>query len=399
MSGVVTDNAVPEGHRDLHAFLYGDGGAEAHDASTVYTIRQGEDDGSSIVGLSPYIEARNLQKPLGVYAVYNNEQQPQYIGYSRNVVLALKAHVARLGEEKCAFVRVMVFANKAMATRDNMQREVDHWVEEAGAVPPGNAGGPESQLWSQPRQSEAEVTAAMSPDELAEYEEKKLRLRKAMGENMYDDVEGEGEDGKQRRLNFLQAVEGDDWSGVIDGQTQATMSDAEAGVVSPFSRSDVSAQLAQAEQLPPLELTVANVDMVLDDVRPYLIADGGNVEVVGVELGVVALRLQGACGTCPSSTATMKGGIEKALEKRFGDTLKQVVQVDQIDISASPMSVNSHLDVLRPAITNYGGKVDCLSVKDGVCDVMYTGPAPLSVGITAAIKDKFPDIKEVVMHP
>lgn len=58
----------------------------------------------------------------------------------------------------------------------------------------------------------------------------------------------------------------------------------------------------------------------------------------------------------------MKGGIEKALEKRFGDTLKQVVQVDQIDISASPMSVNSHLDVLRPAITNYGGKVDCLSV-------------------------------------
>lgn len=35
--------------------------------------------------------------------------------YSRNVVLALKAHVARLGEEKCAFVRVMVFANKVSA--------------------------------------------------------------------------------------------------------------------------------------------------------------------------------------------------------------------------------------------------------------------------------------------
>ena len=41
------------------------------------------------------------------------------------------------------------------------------------------------------------------------------------------------------------------------------------------------------------ELTVGNVDLVLEDVRPYLISDGGNVEVVSVEDGIISLRLQG----------------------------------------------------------------------------------------------------------
>ena len=49
-------------------------------------------------------------------------------------------------------------------------------------------------------------------------------------------------------------------------------------------------------------------------VRPYLIADGGDVSVAAVEGGTVLLRLEGACGTCPSSTATMKMGIERALK-------------------------------------------------------------------------------------
>lgn len=67
----------------------------------------------------------------------------------------------------------------------------------------------------------------------------------------------------------------------------------------------------EEEDYPPL--TVPFVDRALDEVRPYLIADGGNVEVVEVEDGIVKLRLQGACGTCASSTATMKMGIERSL--------------------------------------------------------------------------------------
>lgn len=57
-------------------------------------------------------------------------------------------------------------------------------------------------------------------------------------------------------------------------------------------------------------------------VRPYLLADGGDVEVVSVEGGVVALRLQGACGTCASSAATMKNGIEKVIKVSCGYSVR-----------------------------------------------------------------------------
>lgn len=57
------------------------------------------------------------------------------------------------------------------------------------------------------------------------------------------------------------------------------------------------------------------MDAVLEEVRPYLLADGGNVAVAGVDLETrdVRLVLQGACGSCPSSTVTMKMGIERVL--------------------------------------------------------------------------------------
>ncbi len=58
------------------------------------------------------------------------------------------------------------------------------------------------------------------------------------------------------------------------------------------------------------------VQEVLDTLRPYLQADGGDVELVNItEEGVVELRLQGACGTCPSSTYTLKMGIEEQLKQ------------------------------------------------------------------------------------
>nr|XP_043636050.1 nifU-like protein 1, chloroplastic [Erigeron canadensis] len=146
------------------------------------------------------------------------------------------------------------------------------------------------------------------------------------------------------------------------------------------------------------ELTPQNVDTVLDDVRPYLIADGGNVDVVSVENGVVSLKLQGACGTCPSSTTTMKMGIERVLKEKFGDALKDIVQVfDEQPAETTVEAVNRHLDILRPAITNFGGNVDVLSVEGGECVVKYTGPESIGSGIKAAIKEKFPDIENVVL--
>ena len=57
------------------------------------------------------------------------------------------------------------------------------------------------------------------------------------------------------------------------------------------------------------------VEEVLESVRPMLIQDGGNVELVDIDDGVVKLRLVGSCTSCSSSTMTLKMGIEKALKK------------------------------------------------------------------------------------
>lgn len=394
MSGVVTDENVPEGHQNLHGFLYGEGGAEEHEG-TAYEFRRGEDDGSTILAVASYLDSRDGENPLGVYAVYDVDKNLQYVGFSRNIVLAVKGHMSRVGEDRCAFVRPMVFMNKAMATRTNLEREAQNWIDQVGTIPPGN--GVEGHLW-ETKENSGQGSKTMSQKELEVYEEKKLKLRKAMGENLHDAVAGETQDAKERRLKMIKAVEGDDWSAVIDEQTQETVGQSAGApvqepIISPFTRAQVHRSIGNTKET--AELTPKNVDAALDEVRPYLISDGGNVEVVGVENGTVLLRLQGACGTCPSSTATMKMGIERALMAAFGDKLKEVLQVDQQDTSASVTNVDEHLNLLRPAIEGYGGKVEVLKVEDGICELRFSGPAPISKGIQAAVKDKFPDIKEI----
>ncbi|MBO8171791.1 MAG: NifU family protein [Bacillaceae bacterium] len=68
------------------------------------------------------------------------------------------------------------------------------------------------------------------------------------------------------------------------------------------------------------------VQEILDKLRPFLQRDGGDVELVDVEDGVVKLRLMGACGSCPSSTITLKAGIERALMEEIPE-VKEVQQV------------------------------------------------------------------------
>ncbi len=75
-----------------------------------------------------------------------------------------------------------------------------------------------------------------------------------------------------------------------------------------------------------LDLTPENVETVLDELRPYLMADGGNVELVELDGPVVKLRLQGACGSCPSSTMTLRMGIERKLRQMIPDIV-EVMQV------------------------------------------------------------------------
>ena len=69
------------------------------------------------------------------------------------------------------------------------------------------------------------------------------------------------------------------------------------------------------------------VQAALDDVRPALQADGGDVELVEVtEEGVVKVKLKGACGGCPMAQMTLSQGIEKHLKK----TVDEVTKVESV---------------------------------------------------------------------
>ena len=68
------------------------------------------------------------------------------------------------------------------------------------------------------------------------------------------------------------------------------------------------------------------VQEVLDKLRPFLLRDGGDCELVDIEDGIVKLRLLGACGSCPSSTITLKAGIECALLEE----VPGIVEVEQV---------------------------------------------------------------------
>ncbi|MCT7952384.1 NifU family protein [Ancylothrix sp. C2] len=75
-----------------------------------------------------------------------------------------------------------------------------------------------------------------------------------------------------------------------------------------------------------LTLNRENVETVLDELRPYLMSDGGNVELVELDGPIVKLRLQGACGTCPSSTMTLRMGIER----RLREMIPEITDVEQV---------------------------------------------------------------------
>jgi Fe-S cluster biogenesis protein NfuA len=59
------------------------------------------------------------------------------------------------------------------------------------------------------------------------------------------------------------------------------------------------------------------IEEAIKKIRPMLQADGGDVEFVDVEDGVVKVRLQGACAGCPMSQMTVKNGIERLLKQEI----------------------------------------------------------------------------------
>jgi Fe-S cluster biogenesis protein NfuA len=68
------------------------------------------------------------------------------------------------------------------------------------------------------------------------------------------------------------------------------------------------------------------VEKIIAEIRPHLEADGGNIELIDVQDGIVKVRLMGACGSCPMSQMTLKRGVEARLKAKIPE-VKEVVSV------------------------------------------------------------------------
>jgi len=74
-----------------------------------------------------------------------------------------------------------------------------------------------------------------------------------------------------------------------------------------------------------MEETVRDrVEKALEELRPQLQADGGDIELLGIENGIAKVRMKGACAGYPMSTMTLKMGVEQYLKKK----IPEIVRVD-----------------------------------------------------------------------
>lgn len=110
-----------------------------------------------------------------------------------------------------------------------------------------------------------------------------------------------------------------------------------------------------------LPLTRENVELVLDEMRPYLQSDGGDVKLSEIDGPIVRLELVGACGTCPSSSMTMKMGLERKLKERIPE-IAEVVQTLPDAPLLSNENIETVLDGVRPFLSVAGGKISIESI-------------------------------------
>nr|KYP63206.1 hypothetical protein KK1_017773 [Cajanus cajan] len=150
-----------------------------------------------------------------------------------------------------------------------------------------------------------------------------------------------------------------------------------------------------------LPLTAENVESVLDEIRPYLIADGGNVALHEIDGNVVRLKLQGACGSCPSSVTTMKLGIERRLMEK----IPEIVAVEPIPDEETGLELNEEniekvLEEIRPYLVGAAdGTLELVGIDEPIVKVRITGPAAsvmtVRVAVTQKLREKIPAIAAV----
>lgn len=313
-----------------------------------------------------------------VYCVSENGKKEDswttahHVGVTRNLASSLRDHLKSEGiAPLCRNVRAVSFTYPQKSAMDEL---ANSWATKANLAPSSSRPG-----WA---------TADMV-EESVDPDVERVRMMRASGYLVSEDDDDEDEDDDE-----------DDWSAVIEQKEEEAMEEEEEEeekiISSPFAEDDeVKSKSADGS----LEFTEKNVDEVLNEVRPYLISDGGNVAIssIDVETRSVYLVLQGACGSCPSSTVTMKMGIERVLKENFGE-IGEVKQVDDPAAGTTQLTkdvVQESVSALEPAINAMGGTVEVVDVTElGVVELKFRGSNKIKYGLELAIRD-LPKVKHV----
>ena len=123
-----------------------------------------------------------LENKIGVYAIFNQTKNLEYVGYSRNLLLSLKQHFVRQ-PNKCYWLKYYVIARPSRATLENIRQS---WLVEKGSTPSDN--DQQDNHWNQP----IDAKKSLTPSEKQEYQESdelgKIKLLKKVARRVEADV-------------------------------------------------------------------------------------------------------------------------------------------------------------------------------------------------------------------
>lgn len=199
-------------HQGLHEFLYSAADEHAVDTAEAPVLEHTVD---APMAVQAWCDLAQNAKVAGVYAVLDRDLQTQFIGYSRNISLSLRSHLTEKGEAVCALVKVQPFK---FPKRDAMTALQDEWIAALPSPPPGNVDG----TWAATIREAS--TQVMSVAERNVYEEKKLKLRRAMADGSLSQEldQAKADVPEKLQADSAAAMTDDNWSALISEQTQDT---------------------------------------------------------------------------------------------------------------------------------------------------------------------------------
>ena len=135
----------------------------------------------------PYLDEsgylpEELQKKIGVYAIFDRDKILQFVGYSRDIYLSLKQHLVRQ-PQGCCWLKVQTITRPSRAILEGIRQA---WIEENEAIPPGN--GADEAKWNQPIDAKRAMTEAEKQEYQKSEELAQIKLLKKVARRVEAEI-------------------------------------------------------------------------------------------------------------------------------------------------------------------------------------------------------------------